>query len=168
MKKFFLAFALSAACFSGATYAQSDTEKQPASFILDESGNLTETTAPVIEFETETHDFGTVDEGPKIEYEFHFKNTGKEPLVLSNVKPSCGCTTPEWSKEPIAPGASSVIKAIYNTQGRPGPFNKSITITSNAYTPTKRIFIKGEVTKADTPATTPVKEKPMMSEGTNE
>jgi hypothetical protein len=99
-------------------------------------------------FSNEVHDFGTVAEGPAADYEFQFKNTGKEPLIIETVHASCGCTTPSYSKEPIAPGKSGTIKASYNTVGRPGPFTKSITVTSNAGT--KVLTIKGSVEKAPT------------------
>lgn len=101
-----------------------------------------------MDFKEDSHNFGTVAEGPKAEYEFTFRNLGKEPIVLTRVQASCGCTTPSWSKEPIAPGKESVIKASYNTQGRPGPFTKSITVVSNAGT--KVLTIKGTVEKAPT------------------
>lgn len=162
MKRVFITLSLFAA-MSGTAFAQVGGE-QPASFILDESGNLTETSAPVFEFETETYDFGTLPEGPKVTYEFKFKNTGKEELIIKGAKGSCGCTVPEWPTEAIKPGDSGVIKATYNTQGRPGPFNKSITLTSNAYTPTKRLFIKGTVEKVAEQVTTPEKPKSILSE----
>lgn len=99
-----------------------------------------------MEFKTDMHDFGTVAEGPDAEFKFEFKNTGKEPVILSAVTASCGCTAPEWSKEPVLPGKKSVIKAVYHTAGRPGGFNKTITVTSNAGV--KVLTIKGTVEKA--------------------
>ena len=99
-------------------------------------------------FNTDSHDFGTIAEGPAGEYEFEFKNTGKEPLTIETVQASCGCTTPSYSKEPIAPGKTGKIKASYNTVGRPGAFTKSITVTSNAGV--KVLTIKGTVEKAPT------------------
>jgi hypothetical protein len=101
--------------------------------------------APDFKFETEVHDFGSIDEGTQATFEFAFTNTGKEPLVITNVQASCGCTTPKWSKEPIKPGEKGVISAVYNSTGRPGAFNKQITITSNAKTTPKLIYIKGVV-----------------------
>lgn len=98
-------------------------------------------------FEKETHEFGAVAEGTPATYEFKFKNTGDQPVVIANVQPSCGCTTPEWTKEPILPGKSGRVKAIYNSAGRPGTFHKAITVTSNAATPTQVLFIKGTVTE---------------------
>jgi D-alanyl-D-alanine carboxypeptidase len=103
------------------------------------------TTQPEFLFETESHDFGTVPEGTQATYEFKFTNTGKEPLIISNVRASCGCTTPKWSNEPIAPGKTGTITASYNSSGRPGPFTKTITVESNAKTTPKVLTINGVV-----------------------
>ena len=105
--------------------------------------------APEIVFETEVIDYGKIDKGANGVREFKFTNTGKSPLIISNARGSCGCTVPTWPKEPIKPGESSVIKVKYDTN-RPGPINKSVTITSNAKTPTKVLRIKGNVEIAQT------------------
>lgn len=98
-----------------------------------------------IEFMKETHDYGSIKYDADPYCTFEFKNTGNEPLIISNAKGSCGCTVPEWSKEPIAPGATGSIRVKYDTK-RPGPINKSVTIDSNAINePSKIIRIKGEV-----------------------
>ncbi len=98
-----------------------------------------------IEFSKETHDYGNIKYDGDPYCTFEFKNTGDEPLIISNAKGSCGCTVPEWPKEPIAPGAKGSIRVKYDTK-RPGPINKSVTITSNAINePNKVIRIKGEV-----------------------
>ena len=102
-----------------------------------------------LKFEKETHDFGTIAEGTQATYEFKVTNVGNQPVVIANVQPSCGCTTPDWTKEPIMPGKSGVIKTVYNSAGRPGPFHKSISITSNSIKPNAVIFIKGEVGPKD-------------------
>ena len=86
-------------------------------------------------FDKEVHDFGTVNEGPAAVYEFKFANTGKEPLLLTNVVASCGCTTPKWSKEPVGQGKTGSIFVSYDTNGRPGGFNKAVTVSSNSKTP---------------------------------
>jgi hypothetical protein len=99
----------------------------------------------VFNFPVDKHDFGTVEESGPIAYEFQFTNTGNAPIIISDVRASCGCTTPSWPKEAIAPGAKGVIKAEYNTVGRIGIFNKTITITSNASEGTKMLQIKGIV-----------------------
>lgn len=113
---------------------------------------------PEITFETELIDYGTIEQGANGERVFKFKNTGKEPLIISNAQGSCGCTTPYWPKEPIRPGESAELKVKYDTQ-RVGNFEKTVTITSNAKTPTKVIKIKGVVKAANTtpPSDAPVK-----------
>ncbi|HYO21553.1 MAG TPA: DUF1573 domain-containing protein [Flavisolibacter sp.] len=91
-------------------------------------------------------DFGTIPQGKPVYHAFQVVNKGATPLKLDNVQATCGCTTPEWSKEPIAPGASDKIKVGYNAAAE-GPFEKYITITYNGNT-TKQIKIKGTVWKA--------------------
>jgi hypothetical protein len=109
-----------------------------------------------IEFAKETHDYGTIKYGEDGSCQFEFKNIGDEPLIISNAKGSCGCTVPDWPKEPIAPGAKGIIKVKYDTK-RPGAINKSVTITSNAVngsfdsatkTSTSILRIKGNVLPA--------------------
>lgn len=101
------------------------------------------------EFREDSYDFGTFNEGIQAEHEFVFTNTGTTPIVITNVRASCGCTTPNWTKDPVPPGGTGVIKASYNSKGRPGVFNKSITITSNAVESNKVLFIKGVVNKEE-------------------
>jgi hypothetical protein len=96
-------------------------------------------------FSEETHDFGEVPEGPLAEYDFEFKNVGKEPIVIQEAHGSCGCTVPKWPTEPILPGKKGVIHVAYNSQGRPGPINKDITINSNAAQSPMVLHIKGNV-----------------------
>lgn len=100
---------------------------------------------PQITFKEDLHDFGKINEGVVAEYEFKFTNTGSKPLLITDVRPSCGCTTPSYTKEPIAPGQSGVIKVSYNSMNRPGTFTKSITVTTNVEGDAKVLFIKGEV-----------------------
>jgi hypothetical protein len=114
--------------------------------------------APQIEFESEVVDYGSIEKGANGEREFEFTNNGKEPLIITNCKGSCGCTVPSWPREPIAPGETAVIKVKYDTQ-RVGPINKSITVNSNASTPVKVLRIKGKVTKKEKVKTTPEKEQ---------
>lgn len=96
-----------------------------------------------------TYDFGQLPIGPIAEHVFEFKNIGKEPLLITNGQASCGCTTPEWPKEPIMPGQKGRIVVKYTTEGHMGTFTKSVYLTSNA--PTENggdryeLFIKGEV-----------------------
>lgn len=95
-----------------------------------------------ISFTETSHDYGTIKQGSDGTYVFTFKNTGKIPWILSSVHSSCGCTTPSWPKEPIAPGKSGEIKVEYNTNII-GSFQKSVTIFSNAKTVV--LYIKGSV-----------------------
>ena len=101
---------------------------------------------PVITLDKTSHDFGKINEADgRVTTVFTIKNEGMAPLVLSNVRASCGCTTPKWPREPIEPGQTGAITVTYNPNGRPGRFQKTVTITSNASEPTKRVTIKGEV-----------------------
>jgi len=95
-------------------------------------------------FENQNHDFGAIVLGGDGTCVFKFKNEGTIPLILTNVQASCGCTTPSWTREPVAPGKAGEIKVTYDTK-RMGTFSKSITVTSNAETPSVILRIAGEV-----------------------
>ena len=146
MKKVLLAFGLFALIGATGVIAQEATPVKDAA--------VQNPNAPTMEFESEVVDYGTIEQGADGVREFKFTNTGKEPLLISNARGSCGCTVPTWPKEPIKPGESSVIKVKYDTK-RLGAINKSVTITSNAATPTKVVRIKGKIIA---PQTSPVKE----------
>lgn len=107
-----------------------------------------------IKFDVTEHNFGNFAEGTQATYEFKFTNNGNAPLVLSGVNASCGCTTPSWTKDPIMPGKTGTITAVYNSSGRPGSFTKSITVNSNAKNGTVILTIKGnaEQKPAETPS----------------
>ena len=106
-----------------------------------------------ITFTKEFHDYGKMEQHGNGECEFIFKNTGTAPLIIENAKGSCGCTVPEWPREPIAPGASGTLKVKYDTK-RIGLINKSVTITSNATnSPNAVVRIKGEILNPATEAT---------------
>lgn len=107
--------------------------------------------APELKFDSEVIDYGTIEHNADGNREFKFKNTGKEPLIISNAQGSCGCTVPTWPKEPIMPGQAASIKVKYATD-RVGAFEKTITVTSNAKDPSKVIRIKGVVKPDATPA----------------
>jgi len=98
-------------------------------------------------FEETTYDYGTIDQGSDGTHNFVFHNTGTEPLLLNNVRSSCGCTIPEWPKEPIAAGKTGTIKVSYNTRIT-GSFSKSVTVYSNADKPVV-LVIKGTVEAAE-------------------
>jgi hypothetical protein len=96
-------------------------------------------------FKSDTYDFGEVPEGPKAECDFEFKNVGKKPIIISEAHGSCGCTVPEWPKEPILPGKKGKIHIVYNTDHRPGPISKEVTINSNAQQSPMVLHIRGTV-----------------------
>ncbi len=83
-----------------------------------------------IEFTEPNHDFGNIIEGEVATFQFVFTNKGSDSIKLTNVRASCGCTTPLWTKEEVAPGETGVITAQYNSKGRVGTFHKSITVNS--------------------------------------
>ncbi|CAM1333690.1 DUF1573 domain-containing protein [Tenacibaculum aestuariivivum] len=102
--------------------------------------------APSISFDKEEHDFGTVNEGDVVKTSFIVTNTGKTDLVITNARASCGCTVPEWPKEPIAPGKSGKIQVSFNTSGKPNKQSKSITLTTNTEKGREIVKISGMVT----------------------
>ena len=113
---------------------------------LNLNAQTSKTTVPeTIIFTNTVHDYGTITQGADGNCEFKFTNKDKEPLVLSNVTSSCGCTVPVWPREPIAPGKSGSIKVKYDTN-RVGVFTKSITVISNAANTPVMLQIKGNVT----------------------
>jgi hypothetical protein len=114
-------------------------------------------------FDKEMHDYGTIDYAGDGTYSFKFTNTGKDPLIITDAKGSCGCTVPKWPKEPILKGQSNVINVSYDTK-RPGPFTKTVTITSNAKSGTKVLTIKGNVkSQEQTEDITPIKKSSGLS-----
>lgn len=116
---------------------------------------------PEITFESLEHDYGNIYKGDNGVCEFKFKNTGKAPLVITNARSSCGCTVPEWPREEIAPGKTSVIKVKYDTK-RIGTISKSITIESNAINNNVVLHIKGYISETPTQATPENSQSPMM------
>ena len=100
---------------------------------------------PAITFDTTEHDFGTLTEGDVPEYTFHFTNTGKSNLIISEVHPSCGCTTPDWPKDLIKPGQPGEIHVKFNSKGKSGEFRKSIVVTANTYPNKTILYITGTV-----------------------
>lgn len=103
--------------------------------------------APVFSFTSETHDFGTIIQGEKVSYAFTFTNTGKTDLLIRSANGSCGCTVPEYPKEPVKPGQSGVINVTFDSAGKEGNQNKTITLIANTIPNTKVLTITGEVNK---------------------
>ena len=106
----------------------------------EDSGEL-----PLMKFEEETHDFGRITQGEKVSYAFKFTNTGKSNLIISSAAGSCGCTVPEWPKEPIAPGKEGKINVIFSSEGKSGMQEKTITVVTNCEPATQVIRIKTNI-----------------------
>ncbi|MEI7596260.1 MAG: DUF1573 domain-containing protein [Bacteroidota bacterium] len=136
MKKLFLSIAIALV----GTFA-ANAQTQPELNVNDNPN------APEISFVNLVHDYGKIENGADGNCEFKFTNTGKEPLRLTNVRSSCGCTVPKWTTDPILPGKTGVIQVKYDTK-RTGVINKQITVTSNAKTATVVLSIKGEIMPA--------------------
>ena len=100
---------------------------------------------PAFTFEKEEHDFGILIDGEKVTYSFRFTNSGDSPLIISNAKGSCGCTVPNYPKEPIPPGSSASIDVTFDSKGRVGKQSKAVTITANTNPNRKVIRINSEV-----------------------
>ena len=100
---------------------------------------------PFFEFVEVIKDFGTITQGESVSMTFRFKNVGQSNLIISSAQGSCGCTVPEWPKEPIAPGAEGKIEVTFNSTGKQGLQNKTVTLVANTIPNTKVIVIKGEV-----------------------
>lgn len=150
-KSIYTLFALVAISFTSTAQEAQKTDAAP------------DPNAPEIVFEKDVHDFGTIPYGGNGTYDFKFSNTGKSPLIITNARGSCGCTVPKWPKEPVAKGQSGSINVQYDTK-RPGPFTKTVTISSNAKSPNKVLTIKGVVESAETTEDqTPVKKESSAS-----
>ena len=100
---------------------------------------------PQFSFVEESHDFGTIDEGTVAKHDFKFTNTGDAPLIITNAAGSCGCTVPEWPREPIAPGEEANIHVEFNSQGKPGNNQKEVTLTANTEPNTYVLKISAQV-----------------------
>jgi len=137
--------------FAGAVFAQNNTVKLE----VKEIGSAQNDTA-IIEFTKTSHNFGEIVVGTQAKTTFEYKNTGNVDLVLTNVRPSCGCTAPNWSREPLKPGETAKIDINFNSSGKAGQnFNKSITVTSNAKSVT--LYIRGKVLAKVVEPTSPVR-----------
>ena len=110
-----------------------------------------------INFEQKVINYGKIEKGGNGSRVFKFKNEGNEPLVLNSVRASCGCTTPKWTREPIAPGTEGEIIVKYDTN-RLGNFHKTVTVQSNAASKTVVLTIKGQVMNPEVQKSTPTKQ----------
>lgn len=105
---------------------------------------------PEIKFEEEVFDFGRITQGERVSHSFAFKNTGKKNLIISGASGSCGCTVPEWPKEPIKPGTEGKINVVFNSEGKSGLQEKTVTVVTNCEPATRIVRIKAEIIVAET------------------
>ena len=146
IKRFF--FILSAAIITTSCNQNADQKEITTDLVNNPASATVDSTSdelPVFEFASEIHDFGTISQGEKVSYSFRFKNSGKTDLIISSAKGSCGCTVPEYPKNPIAPGEEGKIDVVFDSDGKSGKQNKTITIVANTYPSTKVLTIAGEV-----------------------
>lgn len=125
MKKLLITFCVSATILSACEEKKTTELTNETKEISAEVGTST------IEFETTDHDFGNLQQGEKVSFTYRFKNTGNKNVILTSVKPSCGCTVPKWPKTPIIPGESGEIEVIFDSNGRSGLQQKRITVKAN-------------------------------------
>ena len=108
-------------------------------------GVLDTSKLPILSFDKDVYDFGKIKEGEKVSYSYTFTNTGKSALIVSNATATCGCTIPKWSQEPIKPGEKGVIEVIFDSKGKTGLQNKTITVIANTIPNTKVLYLRGDV-----------------------
>jgi hypothetical protein len=123
----------------------SDSEKKQNNG--QQSSNADKEKMPEISFRESEHNFGKVTQGERVGWFFYFTNTGGQDLIIQNVSSSCGCTIPDYSKEPIPPGGEGRIKVIYNSTGRNGFDTKYVTVVSNASNSNIRLKLEVEIIK---------------------
>lgn len=102
---------------------------------------------PVMEFKDTLHNFGTIHEGEAASYDFAFTNTGKTPLIITSASGSCGCTVPEYPHDPVLPGQAGTLKVTFNSAGKSGHQEKSVTIVANTVRNIHMLYIQAEVEK---------------------
>lgn len=146
MKKFTLVLTMTILS-AAAVFAQSTTTPSSSTTAPTEVAPVNPN-AGEFAWSEETHDFGTIPQGIPVKHKFEFTNTGKEPIIVSNVQKTCGCTVTEWTKEPVMPGQKGFVLAEFNA-AKEGPFTKAITVQSDAKTPSVKLYFKGTVQKAE-------------------
>jgi hypothetical protein len=140
MKRLFYSSMIASALFLSACGGGS-TEGAGEQEITTENVEATTT----ISFENDLYDFGSITQGEKVTHTFYFTNTGEADLVIVSAKGSCGCTVPEWPKEPIAPGEQGEVKVVFNSEGKKGKQHKRVSIIANTEPATTAVTLKGDV-----------------------
>lgn len=130
------------ACNNASSKIEKDNSEESSSV---EVSSVDGEGTPKFSFEEESHDFGSIEEGTVAKHDFMFKNTGNAPLIITNAQGSCGCTVPDWPREPIAPGESGKIHVEFNSQGRQGNQQKQVTLSANTEPNTYVLKISAQV-----------------------
>lgn len=142
MKHLFIFFIAGIFCFSSCK--PSSDQKLDSDLVTNpnepDNKNIDVTNLPVIKFDTTEHDFGAIKEGEKPTFTFYFVNAGKSNLIISDVHPSCGCTSPSWPHGVIKPKQGDGIKIEFNSKGKSGEFRKTIMVTANTF-PNKTVLV---------------------------
>ena len=112
---------------------------------LNDSDIFSQNELPIFSFEEEEWNFGPISDGDVVDNDFIFTNTGKAPLIISSAQGSCGCTVPKYSNEPIAPGSTGVISVQFNSKGKVGSQEKTVTLSANTVPNTKILKIRAQV-----------------------
>lgn len=148
MKKSIALMALAAmalaSCSKDSALKIDDATAKKAELAHLESGKI-----PVAKFDNLTHDFGTIEEGIKVEHTYVVTNIGTGDLIISNAKPSCGCTVPNWTKDPIKPGEKGEVKVIFDSSHKSGNVEKTVALTLNTETGTETLNFKANVKGGD-------------------
>ncbi|MEJ7558378.1 MAG: DUF1573 domain-containing protein [Pedobacter sp.] len=139
--------------FAALSLASCQPSTKTAETISSDSTSTAATATPAVKastaeilFTNDIYNFGEIKKGEIVTYDFKFKNTGKEPLIIKDALATCGCTVPEIPKEPILPGAEGVLKVVFNSAGKPaGPLRKQVTVSSNALNSPVAIQLLGTI-----------------------
>lgn len=150
--KRYLAVAVIALAACGQNDKKTEDGKIPTSVVnIPATAAGTDTVAaamkPIMEFTDTLHNFGKIHEGEVVSHEFTFTNKGKTPLVISSASGSCGCTVPEYPKDPVLPGQAATLKVTFNSAGKGGHQEKSVTLITNSIRGRQMLFIQAEVEK---------------------
>lgn len=130
------------------TSCESASEKQLTTEVVQNpqtAAALDVTTLPIIKFEEEVYDFGKISQGEKVKHAFKFRNIGKSDLIITSARGSCGCTVPDWPKNPIPAGEEGVVNVEFDSEGKSGVQHKQVTVVANTQPNTTVFAVKGEV-----------------------
>lgn len=156
MKRVFLSL-LTVIALASCNNEQSQTTATQAAETVNNNGAINANVSPetdasnaaAFKFEKDSYDFGQISEGEKVSYEYTFTNIGTQPMIITGATATCGCTVPNYPKEPVAPNAQGKISVVFDSKGKPGMQNKVITITANTVPATTQLHLLGDVKPAN-------------------